>query len=66
MHTTNAIRKRSFAHWKEQRLTYLRSTTSQLKLNHLIVLHIHKNVVKNMHLMQVTNNMVSRKSERNG
>ena len=42
--------------------TYLRSTTSQQRLNHLMVLHIHVNLAKDMDLIQVANNMVSKKS----
>ena len=44
--------------------TYLRSTTSQQRLNHLMVLHIHVSFAKDMGLKQVTNNMISKKSEK--
>ena len=42
----------------------LRSTTSQQRLNHLMVLHIHVNLVRDMELIQVANNMVSKKLEK--
>ena len=44
--------------------TYLRSTTRQQRLNHLMVLHIHINLAKDMDLIQVTIKMISKKSEK--
>ena len=44
--------------------TYLQSTTSQQRLNHLMVLHIHVSFAKDVDLKQVTNNMISKKSEK--
>ena len=43
---------------------YLPSTTSQQRLNHLMVLHVYVNLAKDMDLIQVTINMVSKKSEK--
>ena len=44
--------------------TYLRSSTSQQRLIHLMVLHIHISLAKDMDLIQVAINMASKKSEK--
>ena len=41
MPATNAVSKRSFSAMKGLK-TYLRSTTSDCRLNHLMVLHVRK------------------------
>ena len=63
IHTANAIKKRVFCSLKRIKAC-LRSTTSQQGLNHLMVLHIHVNLAKDIDLMQVAINMVSKKSEK--
>ena len=42
----------------------LRSTKSQQRLNHLMVLHIYVNLAKDMHLIQVANYVVLKKSDK--
>ena len=63
MGTTNSIRKRFFCSLKRIN-TYLRSTTSQ-RLNHLMLLHIHLNLAKDLDVRQVANNTVLKKSVKN-
>ena len=41
MPATNAVSKRSFSALKRVK-TYLRSTTGEGRLNHLMLLHVHK------------------------
>ena len=53
---SNDIRKRCFAPEK----TYLRSNPNQKRLNHLMVLHIHKSLGNDMDLVDIAKNIVSR------
>ena len=55
--TTNAISKRSFsALWRVK--TYLWSTMKQTRLNHLIILHVHKEKTDSLNLNDINNEFV--------
>ena len=54
MPATNAISERSFSAMKRVK-TYLRPTTTDSKMNHLIVLHVQKERVDNTSLIDVAN-----------
>lgn len=55
---TNAISERSFsALWRVK--TYLRSTMNQNRLNHLMVLHVHKTLTDSLNLIEVANEFVT-------
>ena len=62
MPATNAISERSFSALRLVK-TYLRSTMTQERLNHLMVLYVHKYLTDNLDLISVANYFVS-KSER--
>ena len=57
MPATNATSEKSFSALLRIK-TYLRSTMSQQRLNHLSLLHIHKNRTKNLNLVDVANDFV--------
>ena len=58
MPATNAESERSFS--AERRIqTYLRSTMSQQRLNHLMLLHIHKNLTDDLNLVNVANDFIA-------
>ena len=59
MPTTNAVRERSFSAMKRAK-TYLRSTTFGCRLNHLMVLHVHKNRTDSLNMTEVANAFVER------
>lgn len=54
MPATNAISERSFSALKRIK-TYLRSTTSDSRLNNLLVLHVHKELVDDLDLKAIGN-----------
>ena len=54
MPATNAISERSFSALKRVK-TYLRSTTTDSRLNNLLVLHIHKDAVDKLDLKTIAN-----------
>ena len=54
MLATNAVIERSFSAIKRVK-TYLRSTTSNNRLNHLMVLHVHKERVDELDLVSIAN-----------
>ena len=57
MPATNALSERSF--FALQRLkTYLRSTTTNSRLNHMLTLHIHKGETDNLDLCNVANEFI--------
>ena len=58
MPASNAVSERSFSalRWLK---TYLRSTMTQSRLNHLMVLHIHRELTDKLNLTAVANDFVS-------
>lgn len=63
MPATNAISERSFSALKRVK-TYLRSTTTNNRLNHLMVLHVHKDRVDTLNLVSVANEFVGHSDAR--
>ena len=57
MPTTNAISERSFSALKRPK-TYLRTTMTQRRLNHLMLLHVHKDKTNNIDLKEASNDFV--------
>ena len=58
MPATNATSERSFSALRRLK-TYLRSTMTQERLNHLMILHVHKEATDSMDLDTVANEFVS-------
>ena len=54
MPATNAVSERSFSALKRVK-TYLRSTTGESRLNHLMLLHVHKELADGMDMVEVAN-----------
>lgn len=63
MPATNAVSERSFSALKRVK-TYLRATTKQKRLNHLMILHVHKNKTDEIDLIKVANEFVEWKENR--
>ena len=63
MPATNASSKRSFSALKRVK-TYLRSSTSDSRLNHLLTLHVHQDKVDSMDIIGIANNFVERNDRR--
>ena len=61
--TANAVSERSFSTMKRVK-TYLRSTTFGCRLNHLMVLHVHKNRTDSLNMVEVANAFVERNDSR--
>ena len=57
MPATNAVSERSFSALRRM-LTYLRNTMKQDRLNHVMVLHLHKEILDNLDLVAVANEFV--------
>ena len=60
---TNAISERSFSAMRRIK-TFLRTTMLQKRLNHLMILHIHKALTDKLSVERIANEFVSRKEER--
>ena len=60
MPTTNAVSERSFSALKWVK-TYLRSTTGDPRLNHLMMLHVHKDRTDALTLVDIANDFVGEK-----
>ena len=60
MPAANAVRERSFSALKRVK-TYLRSTTGDSRLNHLMMLHVHKDRTDALTLVDVANEFVGEK-----
>ena len=60
---TNAVSERSFSALKRVK-TYLRSTTGDSRLNHLMMLHVHKDRTDALTLVDVANDFVGEKENR--
>ena len=57
MPAANAVSERSFsALWRVK--TYLRSTMKQTRLNHLMILHVHKDITDSLNLNDIGNEFV--------
>ena len=63
MPATNAISERSFSALKRVK-TYLRSTTTDSRLNNLLVLHIHKDAVDKLDLKTIANIFIDKYDSR--
>ena len=63
MPATNAVREISFSTLKRVK-TYLHSTTRDSRLNHLMMLHVHKDRTDGLTLVDVTNDLVGEKENR--
>ena len=63
MPATNAVSERSFSTLKRVK-TYLRSTTGDSRLNHLMMLHVHKDRTDAITLVDVANDFVGKKENR--
>jgi len=61
--TSAATAERSFSALKRLK-TYLRSTMTQKRLTHLMILHVHKSITANIDLKAIAQKIVSRTSER--
>ena len=59
MPATNAVSERSFSALKRVK-TYLRSTTGEARLNHLMLLHVHKELADGIDMVEVANLFVGR------
>ena len=57
MPATNVISERSFSALRRVK-TYLRSTMKQTRLNHLMILHVHKEKTDSLNLHDVGNKFV--------
>ncbi len=58
MPATNAVSERTFSALRRVK-TYLRSTMSQARLNHLMLLYVHREVTDSLDLIQVANEFIS-------
>ena len=63
MPATNAVSERSFSAMKRVK-KYLRYTTSDCHLNHLIVLHVYKDSTGSLSMVEVANAFVERNDSR--
>ena len=63
MPANTAVSERSFSVMKWVK-TYLRSTTSDCRLNHLMVLHVHKDRTDSLNMVEVANAFVERNDSR--
>ena len=63
MPATNAVSERSFSALKRVK-TYLRSTTGDSRLNHLMMLHVHKDRTDALTLVDLANDFVGEKENR--
>ena len=63
MLATNAVSERSFSVMKRVK-TYRRSTTSDCRLNHLMVLHVRKDRTDSLNMVEVANAFVERNDSR--
>ena len=63
MPATNIVSERSFSALKQVK-TYLRSTTGDSRLNHLMMLHVHKDRTDALTLVDVANDFVGEKENR--
>ena len=62
MPATNAVSERSFSAFKRVK-THLRSTTGEGRLNHLMLLHVHKELADGIDMVEVANLFVGDNKE---
>ena len=60
---TNATSERSFSALRRAK-SYLQSTMKQLRLNNIMILHVHKDRTDDLNLAEVANEFVSVKEQR--
>ena len=65
MPATNATSERSFSALKHVK-TYLRSCMTQSRLNHLMILHVHKEMSDSLNLVHCVNDFVDSNEHRLG
>ena len=63
MPATNAISERSFSALRRVK-TYLRGSMKQSRLNHLMVLHVHRELTDNLNLIACANDFVANNEHR--
>ena len=63
MPATNAVSERSFSALRRIK-TFLRATMGQERLNHLMILHVHKDKTDNLKLPEIANEFVSKNERR--
>ena len=63
MPSTNAVSERSFSALRRVK-TYLRSSMTQERLNHLLLLHAHKHLTDSMDLIEIANGFVGSSEHR--
>ena len=63
MPATNAVSERSFSALRRVK-TYLRATMTQERLNHVMVLHVHKNLTDKLNLNDIGNDLVGQSEHR--
>ena len=63
MPATNATSERSFSALRRVK-TYLRSSMSQMRLNNLMVLHVHKDLTDGLDLNEIGNEFVGNREGR--
>ena len=63
MPATNATSERSFSALRRVK-TWLRSTTSQVRLNWCMLLHVHKNRTDSLPLSTIANEFITRNDSR--
>jgi hypothetical protein len=59
----NAVSERSFSALKRLK-TYLRSTTGDNQLNHLMMIHIHQDMIDEFDLRMITNEFIAANNNR--
>ena len=62
-HASDACSERSFSAMRRLK-TYLHSTMGQSRLNHLMILHVHKELTDNLNLIDVANEFVTSNESR--
>lgn len=63
MPATNLVSEQSFSALKQVK-AYLRATTGISRLNHLMILHVHKDKTDPINLLDVVNNFVGEKANK--
>ena len=63
MPATNATSERSFSALRRIK-SYLRSTMTQRRLNHLMLLHYHQDLTDLLNMQEVANDFISAKEQR--
>ena len=63
MPATNAVSERSFSTLRRVK-TYLRSTMSQVRLNSIMTLHIHKELTDKLDLLEIGNEFMAASNHR--